>query len=251
MRPDLLEEGVVDALHAERVQARVGDGGEHRPPIGTEHAQLPAHAVERPARPRAPALPAVAPALLRAFPHGGVDLLFTHLPRIPAGDEPVSAPQQALRHPVHVPQAHAQAGAALAAAGGVPEPVSGVLAAQRVKQALLQEVDRLQAADAPHQRGQRLGAARVVGKRHAGRVVRRAGEEAPGPVLVDALAIGGAAVAGGHAQHVPEGQAREELMRVRGKPVPEVVGDPVVQRQEPVVYQHADGDPRLPSQAAP
>ena len=171
-------------------------------------------------------------------------MLPAHFLHVPGGHEAAAAVRQALGHPVHIPQAHAQAGAALAAAGGIAQPEALIPAPQGLKQPLIQEIHHFLTAHAPDQRRQGLAAAGIVAENGSGRVVGRAGEEGFRPVLVDSFPVGRLFVAGGHAQHVPESQAGQPRAGVFRQPVLKVSGDAVVQAQPPFVRQHAHGDAR-------
>ena len=118
---------------------------------------------------------------------------------------------------MQIPQAHAQAGPALAAAGRILQPEAFVFQPQGRKQPLLQKIHHLHAAQPPDQRGQHLGRPGIVMEYRAGFVARLPGKEGPGPVPVLPFPVGGLGIAGGHPQHVPDGLAEDAPVREEWK----------------------------------
>ena len=240
---DFVEEGVVDALHADGVKARVGNRAQADVLLRAHHGKLPAQAVHRPARARHPHLPAVAVALFLVRAQAVVDVLFRHLPAEPFRQDSAPAVHHQPRHLVQIAQGHAQPCAALASARGVAQPMLLVVCAKGREHPRGQVVHHLLPGQPRHQRRQHLRAARIVVEHRARFVGGCGGEERLRPVVVG-FAVDGGAVARRHPQHIADFQAHQARIRLFGQIVAEVVGNAVIQRNFPFVQQKADGKRR-------
>ena len=120
--------------------------------------------------------------------------------------------------------------------------MGSVRAANGMQQPLGQELLLTHAAEPLHQSRQYLGTAGIIVE-HSPRLMGRCcREEGFRPVFIDAFSIGGAPIAGSHAEHIPDFQAHEPLIRVFRQPIREKLHNGIIQRQLAVVHQHTNGN---------